>query len=65
MHKLKAGIAYSDEDPLVIIIRNLTYGTEKGCFAQCQGSSACLGNRYYHTVWKSCDSDMDSVWMAA
>jgi hypothetical protein len=37
MHKLKAGIAYSDEDPLVIIIPNLTYGTEKWLFRPMSG----------------------------
>ena len=37
---------------------------ENDCFGQCQGSSACLGNIYYHTLWKTCDSDMDSPWKA-
>ena len=37
---------------------------ENDCFAQCQGSSACLGNTYYHTLWKTCDCDMDSPWKA-
>jgi hypothetical protein len=37
MHKLKAGIAYSDEDPPVIIIPNLTYGTEKRLFRPMSG----------------------------